>query len=655
MAAYVVFFAGMFLLLLLADKSRLGKASADQLHASSFSSGVYMPRHTGLGKSLSSLEANPGPEHGWAEFGSKRQLGDAAEGHSRLLRHLLLENERRRREYDALLQEQLQHSHVGDAAALDLYSAAAGGDSSAQQAVDPLGSVSAKQNGDKTSERFFDSEFQDYLLLKRCYLGCGPVLFSDGLHVPLLGLHLRPGLAENFLVHLMNNHAIAGCVYACKQSSHSRNSRRLVFVVVNTLAFFISTLSAVIFARIGLGSVYSQATAQPATSFVFNRCIDIFIVSPVSLVVGGLLQKSYRCNITVLDVENNPQYVARVRRLKKFVVMPALLLACSVLLILCSALTTGADSMGNINGFLLQVLLVTVVLDSIFIALNFVSTHHYAVYLFGGRLCVLSVGQLYLELLIDGGKLKDVDYVDTRHSALRGLVVIERVVDRVAYLKSGREHRNSRQDSFLHVNPMHARRTLSLRQAPAWSAADVSNPLHARAGSVEMSALPGGELKQRQSDESGSSQEGADPPVLEAPPSSAAAATAAAATAAPVSEPSGPSLAQQLLVRHRSLWHRAQRNSEGAVAPLSLGVSSEAAASGEEEGEEEDPSGEGAQALPSRLMGKRNSFIQKIVFYEQEAKSKGRVELKRSMVADRPPSQRPSAQSIPEEDQIFQL
>ena len=141
--------------------------------------------------------------------------------------------------------------------------------------------------------------------------------------------------------------------------------------------------------------------------------------------------------------------------MKKLLLVPAIGLVCAGLLVVCAVLTTGLRKSGFIIDYITQVFLVSVLLDLLYAMANFVSTHHYAVHLFGGWLCLLSVGQLYLERLVLDGKLEGVDFEERVTSALGGLVVVSRVRD------IARDPASGSAKAFHAVNPMHRRRSTS--------------------------------------------------------------------------------------------------------------------------------------------------------------------------------------------------
>jgi hypothetical protein len=236
------------------------------------------------------------------------------------------------------------------------------------------GSAGSADTDSSGRKRAFDAEFHDYLLLRRCYLGCGAVLFERGLRIPLLGVTLREGLAENFLLYLMNNHSIISCVYACKQSSHRKNARRWVLIMQHSMGFFITNIVGVLLVTMGVGAAYSQATAEPTTSFFACQLFDIFVTAPIAITLGEGFRRLYRCDVSVSTIEKYPRYVRALTVIRKWLVIPLILLSVFALLVICAILTTGDRSSGNVVNYMRDVFMATVVLDSLSAMLNFVST-----------------------------------------------------------------------------------------------------------------------------------------------------------------------------------------------------------------------------------------------------------------------------------------
>ena len=503
--AYVLFFVCLFLLLLLLDKSGALKSYSSALHESSFKSKVYMPRIVNVNRSNKRGSGNTARG---SQASSTASTGASARGAAAsevctalLLESILRSNIERRRQYDELIKEVGGGGQGDDDAgkvAIEVLPAGATNSSSRQSGVEEMNEkteanpTTTRATTTTRKKKLFDSEFHDYLLLRRCDLGCGAIFFERGLRVPLLGVMLREGLTENFLLYLMNNHSIVSCVYACKESSHSRNSRRWVLIVQHAVGFFITNIVAVVFLTAGVGATYSQATAEPASSYFTCQLFDIFVTAPIALAFGEGFRRLYRCDVSVNTIEKYPRYVKALSGIRKGLIIPLVILGVFLSLVICAILTTGKSIYGNIVSYVRDVFMVTIVLDFINSVMNFVSTHHLAVYLFGGRICLLSIGQLYVELLIADGKKEGVDYRVITFITLRGLLRIDRIVDIVDSSSRSSRATLDKQLSFMQINPMHRRVGLGHKTPEAQADSDTDESGGECSGDVMGVLLAGG-------------------------------------------------------------------------------------------------------------------------------------------------------------------
>jgi hypothetical protein len=61
--------------------------------------------------------------------------------------------------------------------------------------------------------------------------------------VPIIGVILAPGMMEDFLLFLFNNHVVLSCMAVTKAASFNRTNRRLALVLHNSFAFFLTTFN----------------------------------------------------------------------------------------------------------------------------------------------------------------------------------------------------------------------------------------------------------------------------------------------------------------------------------------------------------------------------------------------------------------------------
>jgi len=252
-------------------------------------------------------------------------------------------------------------------------------------------------------------------------------------------------------------------------------------------------------------------------------------------------------------------------------------------LVVCAMLTTGQNRGGNVANYVRDVLLVTVVLDLIVAVLSFVSSYHYAIYIFNGRLCLLSVGQYYVELLMVEGKVKGKDYVVRSRSYLHGFIRFDSIRDYAPEKDDSRALYTLRKEaSFMQTNPMHLPQT----------AIDTEK----RKATARTSAVPDSIVFTRDSLRSSSMERS---PRPSAEPSTATTifnlfkrnskSSSATANSAGVSEFEMSDVAFHDEADHS---HTEDDNADGFVVPT--------------------------KNIPPGLQGRRRSFVQNLLFFEQK-------------------------------------
>ena len=332
----------------------------------------------------------------------------------------------------------------------------------------------------KSRQKKYSREFQEYLALQRCRLGCGDVLYQGGYTVPLLGWRLPPGRAEEFWLYMYNNHTILSCISCAKESDQNRGSRRVVLIISNAVSFFMSALTAVFFRTIGVGPQYSQATEDDSTAFLVQQITDMIFIAPATLLIAQFCTNVYRCNFAFAGKDNKSPRAVRLRYIAGLLSTGVLFFGSLVLLCVCAVLTTGEGWKENVWQFTAQVLLVTNVLDLLFAVLNFASEYHFSVHLLYDYLCVISVGRYYLETLVIEGRIEYNDYYDLSRSYFGGLLRVDRVLPKEYAERKGWVKVRVKSYVFSEVNPMLEARTLPAlkqRQSLVLERESMSSPL----------------------------------------------------------------------------------------------------------------------------------------------------------------------------------
>ena len=293
-----------------------------------------------------------------------------------------------------------------------------------------FGSVGGSDGAREALARQTDDDYKlllEYLLLKRCLLGCGDVLYEGGLVLPLLGARLPPGLAEDFLLYVCNNHSILSCCFAASGSRYSKTLRKLSITVQHSVSFFLSNMLVVVLTAAGVGSEYSQATEDPGNNLLVNSAVDVFLCAPVSLVLALLCDWLYKVRVFKGGAGSAGWNKAVSRGLSVLL----LLLSLSSLVVV-AMLTTGSNALGNISQYLYSVLLVTMVLDLVYAVMAFETRYYYSVTLLDGLLNPVLIGQYYLETLARDGQERRKGVVESRWRLVAGsnLLVVTRVMPR---------------------------------------------------------------------------------------------------------------------------------------------------------------------------------------------------------------------------------
>ena len=434
MAYYVIAFIALFLILFLADKSGILKNRATKLSDSAFDSEVYLPKRT---LHLASDEAS--------------EVADPSDN-AVLLEHLKRENTRRMAAFEERVDEGRKRGafsggNKADALGVDdnddVQANGTDDNDADDGAVDVRlvkilshGSVEepkrvvSKQNPRRVvtsqmssffgqfTQTVYSDEFNEYLFMGRCYLGCDDFLCPGGHTLPLIGVKLRPGVYEDFLLYCFNNHTLLACVLCTKEAVFSRAGRRLVFLIEHAFGFFVSNFMSNIFIMMSLpASMYSSSVSNYFTQVIFDVIFTSQIAAAIGLAFMFLYRKSREARLG--------EYVAL-----RWLLVPPVLGAFLMLLVLAALLTHDVHVAMNIANYLYQVIVAGAIIELICIMMKFESQYHFAVYILWNRVCLLNIGKLYLERLLRLESREGVDYVDLSYVALRGLVRIDRVVQK---------------------------------------------------------------------------------------------------------------------------------------------------------------------------------------------------------------------------------
>ncbi len=263
----------------------------------------------------------------------------------------------------------------------------------------------------------YDEAFYQYLLQKRCLIGCAGILYPDGYKLNLLihSYHLREGVVEDFILFLCNNHSLLSCIYRVRGSPISRNACRILYLVQNSIAFFMSALNNLIFA---------YANLNPN----FGYISDFIIVAPASIFLGSVILELYTCRIV-----NSTKFAQGscgkcgkfIAFLGKLMAIPFILLI-FVLLILAALCTHSSNVYSVTLSFVWQVQLQSVVLEFLYALVLFNSAYFYQMRVLG--IPVVEMGSIFAERVL---KCIQPEYYMYYTSMMGGLIAVDLITNKV--------------------------------------------------------------------------------------------------------------------------------------------------------------------------------------------------------------------------------
>ena len=232
-------------------------------------------------------------------------------------------------------------------------------------------------------ERFRSLQlFYDRLLDRRAYLGCQDVLFEGGFMLPFARTALARGLAEDFVLHQLNNHNMLSCCFAAKGSSLSRRARQVCWLTQHSAGLAIAAFIDSLLMLVGV-PVYLKPV------------VNLLLVRPVVISLVSLLRALYMRG----DMCECLSYVT-------FTMFVALAFT---LLVFAAILTPpGVDRFYLIAQYFLQVHLVSIFTDAVNGALLQETGYHLG--LFVGPKSFVMIGQRLCEVIVIDGLVEGIDY-----------------------------------------------------------------------------------------------------------------------------------------------------------------------------------------------------------------------------------------------------
>ena len=179
---FIAYFAILIMLMFLVERLNVGKKSINLMLKSALTSKVYKA-------ALSTVDE-------YDVYGSS----------NRNTRPLAIERLKAKTED---LRKKAEAASATDGATPD-----ASGDVEAN--VNPLNTSIRKVTGESDLSDSSHVAFIDYLNQDRKFIGCGDVVYDKGCKVPFSSSTLQPGLAEDFLLNVCNNHSFFSGIFCAK-------------------------------------------------------------------------------------------------------------------------------------------------------------------------------------------------------------------------------------------------------------------------------------------------------------------------------------------------------------------------------------------------------------------------------------------------------
>ena len=410
LAIYIGYFFFVFLILLMIDKSKFGKNDIDRLLASAHSSAMYVPLDDSINL---------------ANFTSREKdsaiLRDLQKKDKILVQ--MIEDER--------VRQQLNDVSICKHSALHVV------DEGAEQKNGVEMSTMTDDKKVKSKENKLSATFYAYILQRRAYIGCEPLLYASGYVRSMICFtwYFPKGAYEDFILYISNNHPVLACIYAAKGGPLSRSGRRLVYTMQYSLAFFIKIMAYGVFQYMNF-------------SMFLLPVFSILCITPLSVSFGILIRNLYTCSFLV-DNHNfrveNPKLYRWVKWIGRLVALQ-FVVGVVGLLLLASTFSCEKSRFDTIFSFFLQVQVVSFILEMVYAVLIFTPDYYYNLSIttpFFSKSLVL-IGSLYAERLIKNTSrtgsvlnLNDRSLIINTRVYFGGLVRSETLCSRAYALKKG--------------------------------------------------------------------------------------------------------------------------------------------------------------------------------------------------------------------------
>lgn len=360
LGTFVAYFIVCFILVKLMDVSKLGKPVTKRLHDSAYAAKLYMPKMSHQELHDSWLKAK-------SDTRSKKAVFNKLRGKDYAI--------------SKIVQKEAQFRALSD-------------------------------NRSETSARFlktnrlgkdsgYSEGFYTYIDQRRTYLGCEPLLLSEGkVQLCCWSTTFLKSAVEDFVLYVCNNHSFLNCLYACDDAPVDHTGNALIYTTQLCIAFFMSAIS---------GSVLGYLQMPNAANIVF----DILVTTPATIAMAKIMKTLYVCPIcfSVTYQATHPRVVCMLKYLGKLALLP-IIAAIITLLIAAAVFSRGHDTTYILLYFFLQVQLYGFFLELVFSGLMFVSTFYMrsTIDLRYGSIILLEIGRRFTEIIYHENLVENKDY-----------------------------------------------------------------------------------------------------------------------------------------------------------------------------------------------------------------------------------------------------
>lgn len=253
----------------------------------------------------------------------------------------------------------------------------------------------------------YPREFYEYLGLRYTLLDGEARFARRGLLIPTMrcrGKRLPPGLLEDFLLYICNNHPHLNCIFAVPGGHISSLENTQVFILHYCLAFAITSLAHPIFGAMGFSD---QASPRVTEAF------SILCVNPICTGIsnaGKMLLSTCKKSAPALGAKYKSAFI--LFNLASRLSMLAFVAFIFFLLVFASLFSDKPDTRSLILLFFKDIILPPFFLHLIFAMLAFFPYYHIDVSFFGPlKWPRFTIGKRYCEMLRHNRKVEGVDFL----------------------------------------------------------------------------------------------------------------------------------------------------------------------------------------------------------------------------------------------------